>query len=84
MIDNHDEPQKWGDSIREVDESTNQIVKDLEELIGLGLIEISGINEKGEWLYGITDKGREITRGLNDPSEVLDALFGEDGEFGNN
>ena len=36
----------------------NQVQIDLQELMNVGLVEIVGINEEGEWLYGLTENGR--------------------------
>jgi predicted transcriptional regulator with HTH domain len=44
----------------------NQIQIDLQELMKVGLVDIIGINEEGEWLYGLTEEGRKVTQGLFD------------------
>lgn len=41
-------------------EVRKEIVDVLEELLDMGLIEVVGINEKGEWLYQSTEVGKKI------------------------
>lgn len=53
------------DTPREYDEFETNLVKDLETLIGIGLVEIVGIDKNGDWLYGITEQGRKILEGVD-------------------
>lgn len=41
---------------------SKEIVEALEELTDMGLIEIVGINNDGEWLYASTDAGKRATQ----------------------
>lgn len=43
----------------------------LNELIRLGLIEVVGIRETGEWLYGPTPKGTSFVK---EGSMILDSI----------
>lgn len=43
----------------------NQIQIDLQELMNVGLVDIIGINEDGEWLYGLTEEGRKVVEGFD-------------------
>lgn len=43
----------------------NQIQIDLQELMNVGLVDIIGINEEGEWLYGLTEEGRKVVEGFD-------------------
>lgn len=45
-----------GDPVRD------EILQTLEELMGLGFVEIVGINDEGEWLYGTTAAGKEALK----------------------
>ena len=37
-----------------------EVEEALYELIDLGLVEASGVDEDGSFIYGLTDKGREM------------------------
>ena len=37
----------------------NQVQIDLQELMNVGLVEIVGINEEGEWHDGLTEEGKK-------------------------
>jgi hypothetical protein len=43
----------------------DDLLEDLEALRKAGLIEIVGINEDGQWLYGATEASKEITKGYD-------------------
>jgi predicted transcriptional regulator with HTH domain len=61
----------------EFDEAHQEIIKAIESLIEMGLVEVLGINEKGEWLYGATDKGKEVVEsGVF--VEIIDETIEED------
>jgi hypothetical protein len=38
------------------DYSREELIGDLHKLIEIGLIEVQGINEEGQWIYGPTQK----------------------------
>jgi hypothetical protein len=40
----------------------NEILQNIGELIELGFVEIVGITDDGEWLYGTTQAGKEALR----------------------
>jgi hypothetical protein len=52
----------------------NQIINDMEYLRKLGLIEVVGINANGEWLWGATSKGHEVSRRLPNYSIYEESL----------
>ena len=39
----------------------DDLYEDLQKLIDIGLIEIVGITEEGQWLYGPTQKSLDMT-----------------------
>lgn len=49
----YDEPQ---------DPVMEEIKQTLGELIDMGMIEIIGINDQGDWLYGATPAGKEALK----------------------
>jgi hypothetical protein len=46
----------------------NQIINDMEYLRRLGLIEVVGMNADGEWLWGATSKGHEVSSRISNSS----------------
>lgn len=44
------------------DSVDNEIIQALEELIDMGFVEVVGINDRGQWLYGSTEKGKKVVR----------------------
>jgi len=52
------------DGIREV----------LEECVKLGLVEIVGITPDGDWLYGATEKGKQVVE-IDDFGTTLNSLL---------
>lgn len=66
-----DLPESWTDLSRE------QIVEDLEFLRKSGLIEVTGINEDGEWLYALTPQARQVLDDdeSGDPWAVISELI---------
>jgi DNA-binding transcriptional ArsR family regulator len=61
------------------DEYTREdLLNDLEALRKAGLIEIVGINEEGQWLYGPTQNSKEIAKGYEKMSpEDFNAMVDE-------
>jgi hypothetical protein len=49
----------------------DEIERELETLIALGLVTVTGITDDGQWLYTVTDKARQMTE-----EERWDAIFG--------
>jgi len=45
-----------------------KIISDMEYLRKLGLIEVVGINAEGEWLWGATAKGHEVSSRMSNSS----------------
>lgn len=54
-----------------------EIRRELEALIGLGLVTITGITDDGNWLYSLTDKAKEMSE-----QERWEAIFGSVFEVG--
>jgi hypothetical protein len=52
----------------------------LEDGIRLGLIEVVGINRQGGWLYGATQKGKDL---FAEGSSIKDALIAIGAELDN-
>ena len=48
-----------------------EIRRELETLVALGLVTVTGITDEGEWLYSVTDKARAMSE-----DERWDAIFG--------
>jgi hypothetical protein len=61
----------------EFDEVHQEIVDALENCIKMGLVEIVGINDKGEWLYGATEQGKELAE-FGMLAEIIDNSLEED------
>lgn len=57
----------------------SDLIKDIEYLQKVGLIDIVGINEEGEWLYGLSESSRKAIEASNtsEPYEVLGQLLKE-------
>lgn len=55
----------------EPDDPREEIRRELEALVGLGLVTITGITDDGNWLYSLTDKAREMSE-----EERWEAIFG--------
>jgi DNA-binding HxlR family transcriptional regulator len=51
------------------------IIETLEECIKLGLVEVVGINEKGDWLYGATEKGKEVLNSAEGYEAAYEAIL---------
>lgn len=47
------------------DYSKEQFTQDFNALISEGLVEVVGINPRGEWLYGITEKGHKFWKTMS-------------------
>jgi hypothetical protein len=56
--------------------SKKEIMKDILALQRMGLIEVVGINDKGEELWGPTALGRSLTE--EQASEIIDKSIEED------
>lgn len=48
------------------DEADALIIHELEELMAMGLVEIVGINSKGDWLYAATEEGKKVVQNWAD------------------
>ena len=57
------------------------ILKDIETLREKGLIEVVGINEEGEWLYGLSPTAKQLVTELrgetDDPWSMISALMSD-------
>jgi hypothetical protein len=51
------------------------IIETLEECVKLGLIEVTGINESGEWLYGATEKGAQVLNSAQGYKAAYEAIL---------
>lgn len=56
-----------------------QIIEELNVLIEMGLVEITGITDDGEWLYGLTPNAKKISEGVDKSNsgwmnDVIDAI----------
>lgn len=40
----------------------SEIAQALEDLIDMGLVDVVGINEQGQWLYASTDRGKKVVQ----------------------
>lgn len=50
-------------NLNEPSESTEKdILEAIEELVDMGLVEIVGITDDGQWLYGPTDAGKKAVK----------------------
>lgn len=56
----------------------DDLTRDLEMMRKSGLIEVSGINDDGHWIYSMTDFGRKIYDDIrdSDPATVAELLDG--------
>jgi len=53
-----------------------EIIKEtLEECVKMGLVEVVGINESGEWLYGATAKGIEVLNSAEGYAAAYEAIL---------
>ena len=77
--DPNDLPSEWTDLSR------NQLVEDLNFLRESGLIEVTGINDDGEWLYALTPKARQVLDEdeSGDPWAVISELIAKAEEENN-
>lgn len=57
----------------------DEVIEALNQLIEMGLVEIVGINPQGEWLYGLTQKGKDIAD-RPDLSAIFDSMIIPDEE----
>jgi hypothetical protein len=57
----------------------NDLINDLEYLYNVGLVDIVGIDDEGEWLYGLSEMARRAIdeSGTSDPNLVLSKLLRE-------
>lgn len=57
----------------------SDLIKDLEYLCNAGLIDIVGINDEGEWLYGLSEMARKAvdSSDASEPYSVLSELLRE-------
>lgn len=53
------------------DDPRSEIERELETLVALGLVTVTGMTDDGQWLYTVTDKARQMTE-----DERWDAIFG--------
>lgn len=53
------------------DDPRKEIERELETLVALGLVTVTGITDDGQWLYSVTEKARQMTE-----EERWDAIFG--------
>jgi hypothetical protein len=51
------------------------IIETLEECVKLGLVEVVGINEAGDWLYGATEKGAEVLNSAEGYAAAYEAIL---------
>ena len=51
------------------------IIETLEECVKLGLIEVTGINESGEWLYGATERGAKVLNSAEGYRAAYEAII---------
>jgi hypothetical protein len=66
----------------------SMILHELNTLREMGLVEIVGIDNDGEWLYAVTDRGRDTVDAINSGNpnaldilgDSLDSLFPDDDE----
>ena len=63
-----------------MNEWNEAIIRDLDFLREAGLIEVVGINDDGDWLYGLSKKTIEFideSKGEFDPYEAMSVLLEE-------
>ena len=53
------------------DDPRKEIERELETLVALGLVTVTGMTDDGQWLYTVTDKARQMTE-----DERWDVIFG--------
>ena len=53
------------------DDPRKEIERELETLVALGLVTVTGMTDDGQWLYTVTDKARQMTK-----EERWDVIFG--------
>lgn len=59
----------------EEEERERQIIKEtLEDCVELGLIEVVGINDVGEWLYSATEKGLQVLNSAEGYESAFNAI----------
>jgi len=56
----------------------DDLLNDMEALRRLGLIEVIGVREDGEWLWGVTQKSLNMTD--EERIALIETSFGEDVE----
>lgn len=44
----------------EYSEEYEAVAKAIEQLVEMGFVEVKGITEDGEWLYGVTEAGENL------------------------
>jgi hypothetical protein len=60
----------------EDEELQRQVIREtLEECVKMGLVEVVGINEAGEWLYGATAKGIEVLNSARGYEAAYEAIL---------
>lgn len=52
----------------------DEVVEALNQLIEMGLVEVVGINPQGEWLYGLTQEGKDLAD-RPDLSAIFDSMI---------
>jgi hypothetical protein len=58
------------------DYSKEDLFRDMEALRRIGLIEVIGVNDEGEWLWGATEKSMKMTE--EERTELIYKSFGEE------
>jgi hypothetical protein len=53
------------------DDPREEIKRELETLVALGLVTVTGMTDDGEWLYSVTEKALALSQ-----EERWDAIFG--------
>lgn len=53
----------------------NLIKETLEECVKMGLVEVVGINNAGEWLYGATEKGIRVLNSAEGYRAVYESIM---------
>jgi hypothetical protein len=53
------------------DDPREEIKRELETLVALGLVTVTGMTDDGEWLYSVTEKALVMSQ-----EERWDAIFG--------
>jgi hypothetical protein len=54
------------------DDPREEIKRELELLVALGLVTVNGMTDDGEWLYSVTEKALKMS-----DEERWDAIFGQ-------